>query len=132
MVTLSESDILILHLAVDVKAVFDRGKKFRWLKPSRCPRCGSDDRNNYIHSVCPPRHEFHAACDFDGDYHPWHAAERIAVRFAGHRAGNVPTSFSQRQLDMEWNAAIETAAAIEGACCNTNAKKILCLRRPSP
>lgn len=126
--------------------------------PDRCPRCGSENRNHYIHSVCPPRPEFHAACDVDGDYHPWHAAKPATppprdegleafmkwalgndsrtTFYEAFLAGRAsvkpePKPFSQRQLDMEWNAAIETAAAIEGACCNTNAQKILCLRRPS-
>jgi hypothetical protein len=32
MVTLSESGLLILHLAVDVKVLFERGKKFPWVE----------------------------------------------------------------------------------------------------
>ncbi len=41
LVTLSESGILILHFAVDVKDLAERGKDFPWLMPLRCPRCGS-------------------------------------------------------------------------------------------
>jgi len=41
LVALPESGILILHLAVDVKVLFERGKEFPWLKPLRCSRCGS-------------------------------------------------------------------------------------------
>ena len=41
LVALSESGTLILHFVVDVKVLFERGKKFPWLKLLRCPRCGS-------------------------------------------------------------------------------------------
>lgn len=58
---------------------------YRPKPPERCPRCGSESRCHYIHSVCPPRPEFRAACFCDGDYHPWHVAGPITdvkVRFA--------------------------------------------------
>jgi hypothetical protein len=40
LVALPESFVLILHFTVDVKVLCDMGKKFPWLKPLRCPRCG--------------------------------------------------------------------------------------------
>ena len=31
--------LLLLHLAVDVKALLELGKKYPWEKPGRCPKC---------------------------------------------------------------------------------------------
>ena len=40
-VTLSKSCILVLHFPVDVKDLYELGKRYPWPKPSRCSRCGS-------------------------------------------------------------------------------------------
>ena len=56
----------------DSVTVGDKRIVYRPKPPDRCPRCGSSDRNIYIHSSMPP-YGFHAPCFNDGDYHPWHA-----------------------------------------------------------
>jgi transposase-like protein len=33
--------LLILHFAVDVKRLFELGKRYPWLKPADCPQCRS-------------------------------------------------------------------------------------------
>lgn len=39
-VTLPERSLLILHFPVDVKVLYEFGKRHCWPKPPRCPRCG--------------------------------------------------------------------------------------------
>lgn len=42
MVTLSENCvILVLHFPVDVKVLYELGKRYPWPKPAKCPWCGS-------------------------------------------------------------------------------------------
>jgi hypothetical protein len=32
---------MIIPVCADLKEIFDKGRKFNWIKPCNCPRCGS-------------------------------------------------------------------------------------------
>lgn len=39
LITLPKDILLILHFAVDVKSLYEQGKRYPWEPPDRCPRC---------------------------------------------------------------------------------------------